>query len=1062
MVERLQLVLLIPALAFCGSALSDPGDPRVVVVATDFADLATVFGSLRLRPQLVPKVSRVPDRSQAVLVLADSYPEPRALSVEEINRLEALAAGGARLYLEFGRPHQRASCFGVQFADKPLRAIHERLVVLRKLGALEPEGLLEEHEGAYVPFVRVPQNSEVLLEYDLALGTYSRVPWPEQGVFTVTVDLGESHALSSASQRYGAGQPNYYPESVELWLSADGSQLLRAGRVEGTPVTETVRFSLKGQRARYVRFVARKFRRSPVTDFLFMGEIEVRDERGTNLALHAPYVLESPHPQSGPYCDNGRKLTDGLIEGLYTDKLSVGWGTPASPQPRNFPAMVKVPWGRGEVILSAPRLSDFRRRNFRLTRRWEELWRGVVLSLLPPGGRDAIAARYVPLEAYTEPRLWAPPRTPVKLVVKTRPGAEVRATSERLGELALSATQELTRERATVEPDGPQPGGRFEATFVAERGSDKITVTAKTATGTAATEVSFDCKPRREKYREALDLNMKWFTQSGVLPKPDGSGGIHSQVCMAWLESHPPDYDFLGSPFRVDCNAMSFEAFYLYGLLTGNERHKRISRNLANTVVAHQYTDEGRASLGGFPWLYENNDTLFFWDDNCRISNALLWLYHWTREAKYLRSALLSAELFRQIARDDTCVHRHAINRGELDKIGREAYREFSQGSDGDFRLTHWWTLAAVTGDAIYRELAEECTRLWGRQASLLGAPYAAYYAGDASLKQRLKEQAEAFLRNEEVRKHGMTTVGGGGYELAFTGDCGIATRDGEPLTDQIYATPWQFLSALRAWRATGDETCRRMCETVGDYMVRIQCHHPDKRLDGCWMRGFDVQHWEYYGAPYDPAYGPYSAYTGWMNAIAAQAFARYLLEEDPFVPVGKHPEAAAILSQVRAVNPKLISSGANVALNCPYRLSNPGSGVYADDGKKLTDGMIDGPYEDHLSVGWGIPTSGQSLHITMDLDLKKGQRLKLITQQYGAGRGSYNPDEVRVSASEDGFKFKEVRQRQFGKDGAGLLWLVLEEPVTARHLRFELEKQRRSPTTDFLFVGETKAFAAP
>ena len=705
--------------------------------------------------------------------------------------------------------------------------------------------------------------------------------------------------------------------------------------------------------------------------------------------------------------------------------------------------MVRVPWGRGEATLSGPRLSDFRQRNFRLTSRWEELWRQIVISLIPARERDGIAGRYVPLRAHTEPRVWAPPGTTVKLLVETRPDAQATATSSRTGAVTLTRTG----------------AGRFEAEFVSEAGTEQFAVSARTDAGSSSATVPFDCRPREEKYRQALDLNMEWFTQSGVLPAPDGSAGIHSQVCMAWLDGgfrNP-----LGSPFRVDCNAMSAEALYLYGLLTVKEQYKQIARNIADTVIAHQYTDPGRASLGGFPWLYENNDTIFFWDDNCRVSNALLWMYHWTDEAMYLRSALLCAELFRQVARDDTCVHRHAIDRAGLDQIGREAYRQFSTGMDCDYRLMHWWTLAAVAGDDTYRTLAQECTRLWATVAGTRGASHAAYYTAGDEARSRLRQLAQLALNSDAASEYGIATVGGGGYEAAFHGDCGIATHDGEPLTDQIYVTPWRFRSAVRAWKATGDEVCRQACEQIGDYLVRIQFRHPDRRLDGCWMRGFDVANWEYYGAPYDPAYGPYSAYTGWMNAIASQAFAWYLLDQPPFVPFGEHPEAARVLSEVRALNPRLISESENLAFRCPYRLSDPSSGPYADDGAKLADGVIDGHYPDHLSVGWHIAALGEALSVTMDLDLQQPRQIKLITQQYGAAQAGYNPDSVRVLASEDGDAYGEIGAQEFGTEGAGLLWLMLDEPAAARHLRFELRKQRRSPDTDFLFVGETKARAA-
>jgi len=1023
---------------------ADAADPVVAVVGRDAADLGSVLAALRLEHLLVQDVGGIPENADVALVLAEGYPRPTPLTDAQCRHLETIARQGVRVYVELAQPAGSNGLFDCDFGPEPARAVHERLVVLAPMGGLRPQDLLDEHDGAYVPFTRLPDGAQTLLEYDLALGTYRREPWPEHGVYAVTIDLGAEEILGKASQRYGAGQPNYYPESVELWLAGEGGDFRQVSRMSRRSMPETVSFDLDGQRARRVRFVARKLRRSPVTDFFFMGEVELLDQDGRNVALHAAYSLDTPHSQAIGYEDSGSRLTDGVVEGLYTDRLSVGWSTPQARAEGGFPAVVRVPWGRGAAILSAGRLSDFRQRNFRLTARWEELWRQMIIDLLPVADRPRVARRFVPLEAHTEPRVWAVPGTEVKLVVNTSERARVSAKCQGLGPIELIAAGK----------------GRHEVTLSPGEGRWEFDVQARTQSGDAHTRVTLDCRSRKDKYRQVLDLNMRWFMRSGVMPKPDGTEGIHSQVCMAWLDGGFQNP--LGSPFRTDCNAMSAEALYLYGKLTGEETYKRVACNIADTVVAHQFADVNKASLGGFPWLYENCDVIFFWDDNCRISNALLWLYHWTGEERYLASAALCAELFRQVARDDTCVHRHAIARPDLDRLGREAYRRYSQGTDCDYRLMHWWTLAAVTGDPVYEGLAKECTRLWSTQAGMRGCSHAAYYTGDGEIPGRLGRLAQGFLDSANVRKWGMTTVGGGGYEAAFKGDCNIATHAEEPLTDQIYSTPWLFRHALRAWKASGDERCKSMCELVGDYLARIQFRHSDTRLDGCWMRGFDLESWEYYGAPYDPQYGPYSAYTGWMNAIAAQAFAWYLLDEQPFIAPSATEEARQVVARCRKASPRLVAEGANVALGCPYRLGRNGSGPYADDGKKLTDGVVDGHYADLASVGWSIPAIGLWARVTMDLDLQQTRSIALITQQYGAGVGGYNPDEVRVLAGSDGETYELIGTARPGSKGAGLLWLRPDEPLRARHLRFELSKQRRSAITDFLFVGETKAYETP
>lgn len=1037
----LRLLAVLCCLARLPLAHGAAGEAAVTVVGPPAPGLQRALADLRLPWRAVSRLREVPAGTQSLLVLAEAYPRPRTLTPGDQAALEALVRGGTRAFVEFAQP-AGGSWLGVGFAGETRRPLYERLVMLCPLGSLRPEDLLEEHDTACLPFAALPPGAEVLAEYDRCLGTYERFPRPETGVYTVTVDLGEARPLALVSQRYGAGEPNYRPESVELYVSADGTDYGRAGGAAQAAGEEVVRFALDGRPVRYLRLKLRKFRRSPVTDFLFLGELEARDTAGANRARGCPYTLSPADAQADSYRDDGGRLTDGVLEGHWRDRLSVGFATTAPPEDRRAPALVRMPCGQGEVLLSALPLFDYARRRFRLTARWQELCRQVVLATVPPSRQPAVAARHVPLEAHTEPRVWVEPGTEVRLVVQTAAGAQARAEANGKP-LALVARGQ----------------GRWEGALTVPAGGHCFRVTSRTATGQAATTVPLDCRPRRQKYRQVLDRNLSWFTRSGVLPDPSGRGGIYSQVCLAWLDSKPVGYDFLPSPFRVDCNAMSAEAFYLYGLVSGQERYKALACNLMDTVVAHQYTDAGRPSLGAFPWLYDKCDTIYFWDDNSRIGVALLWLYYWTGRESYLRAALLGGELFRQVAREDGCVHRHDIGRGDLDRLGREDYRQFSQGADPDYRLTHWFGLAAVTGDGIYGGLGRQVLATSGGGQE--GLAHAVRYTGDEQARRQLHAIAESFLASPAVRRYGLPLAGGGEYAYAFEGDSGIATRSDppEPLCDQIYGTPWQFRAALRAWRATGDASCRRMCEHLGDYLVRLQYADEDPRLDGCFMRGFDLEHWEYYGAPYDPAYGPYSAYTGWMNAVAAQAFAWYLLDEEPFLQPRTDARAAAMLRAARAQNPPLLSDGTNLALGKPYALTEPPSGAYGDDGRKLTDGVIDGAYEDHRSVGWGLAAVGQTLQRTMTLDLGAAQQLALITQQYGAGRGTYNPNTVRVLASDDGREYRAVGEQRFGREGAGLLWLKPAAPLRARYLRFELTKQRRDGETDFLFVGETKAY---
>ncbi len=1031
---KLLLLTLLCLLFVTGAALAGPAG--YWVVGADEGDLGPVFADFRITPHVVASLDEVPLTASSVLVLSGDYATPRKLSKADLTKLQRLAASGARIYVEYVQLPAGLALGGATFAKTTRLALHERLVVLKPLGGLPAETLLDEHDSRFMPFEHLPATITTWLEYDLALGTYRRSATLDQGRFSLTVDLGKVYTLKAIKQRYGAGRAGYVPDRVKLELSEDKHHFHEIAELHGPQPLFEAAFALHNQKARYVRLVLHKFKRSPVTDFCFMGELTVLDDAGANVALGQPYTT-SP-PSAGKYADNGRKLTDGVVDGLFSDGQSVGWATAPPLGVTHTPALVKIPWGKGELWLSATSLSPFARRNFRLAANWRKLWRGLITALAPPETRSQIAARYLPLEVHCEPRCWAVPGTKVKVVVKTQPGAQVQLHSQALGQLELQRTAP----------------GEWQASFTAHKGAYHFEATAQTDSASATQTVDFECSPRREKYRRALEHNMRWFLRSGVLPKADGSAGVRSQVCLAWLESGHND----PFPFRSDCQAMTAQAFYLYWLVAGDAAFKQRALNLMQVALRVQYKDPSRASFGGFPWLLKDNSTLYFWDDNCRIATTLLWFYYWTGRREFLKGAVRAAELFRQVARKDTCVHRHAITREALDALGREAYRRFSQGDDRDYRLMHWWTLAAATGDAQYLALARECSRLWGEHSGPKGTAFAYYYAPTEALKRHAKAVADFYLNSQSFKRYGIPPLAPG-YPTPFAGDCTITTAPDEPLSDQLYSTSWLFRAFVRLSKATGDADCKRLEEALGDYLVRIQYKSRDPRLDGCWMRGFDARHWEYYGAPYDPAYGPYAAYTGWMNAVISEALAWYLLDTPPFIPLAQTPREPEVVEAVKASSPHLVSEGPNLALHASYTLSPAPDPAYDDAGGELTDGVIDGHFRDGLSAGWHL-SKGKTVRVRMRLDLGKVCTLKLITQRYGAGQGSYNPDQVSVWGSADGEEFSLLGRQAFKSEGAGLLWLELKAAQRVRYLLFELTKQCISPVTDFLFVGETEVYA--
>ena len=68
-----------------------------------------------------------------------------------------------------------------------------------------------------------------------------------------------------------------------------------------------------------------------------------------------------------------------------------------------------------------------------------------------------------------------------------------------------------------------------------------------------------------------------------------------------------------------------------------------------------------------------------------------------------------------------------------------------------------------------------------------------------------------------------------------------------------------------------------RMKEGLCDFLLNVQIASDDSRIDGGWMRAFDMELGEYFGCAKDIAWGPYSILIGWMTGCIPLCFMELL-----------------------------------------------------------------------------------------------------------------------------------------------------------------------------------------
>ena len=104
--------------------------------------------------------------------------------------------------------------------------------------------------------------------------------------------------------------------------------------------------------------------------------------------------------------------------------------------------------------------------------------------------------------------------------------------------------------------------------------------------------------------------------------------------------------------------------------------------------------------------------------------------------------------------------------------------------------------------------------------------------------------------------------------------EASLIQKNGDPASDLVYTVNYAFIGLHEASMATNDPFYIEAENRLADFLCRIQVNsstHP--YLDGCWMRGFDDELWEFFGSSADCGWGVWCVESGWTNTWIAATF---------------------------------------------------------------------------------------------------------------------------------------------------------------------------------------------
>ena len=992
------------------------------------------------------------EQFNAVTVCFDNLAQLTALPATAGEALKTYLAGGGTVYLESCGNFQLP---GWEFGSESLLMKDERLLVTTdewSRNGLPPDTLLEE-QNSYRQPVACP-GGDRLLTYGLWLGTGKLYPIEIKDYYEIKLTLPEPAAIKTITQYYGGLQPNYTPDKVELFLGNRSEAQRSIGVVDNADfVDNQLVFTLpEPVEAQVVTFRITKHRKSAATDFLVLNSLQILDADGNNLSEGLPYEFIVRGTSQGTHYGT-------LTRSKYPDSYGVERDYLLSAGPANHlnemvaPGLIRAAVGKGTLYYAATPLSRFRLDHYRLTSQWETLFEALGCQLLGPALQKQAEAKFLPMTARTRPRRWTRPGETITLLIDAPASAAV----------TIDAPWQFTEQAPRDD------GTRVFTAAAAEAGDGLIRVKAADGGSWRMRELPYSVASRAAYYRRVLDRNMQWYLQAGVLPAPDGSEGIDNTIEIGAFRGG--DAEYIGAQ-RIDTQLFSAKAFYLYYLLNGDPSWRDRALTLADRVLKLQNLDPRSATYGVWPWLVENNDGFYPQDDHTRIIETYIFLFGQTGNRDYLAAALRAIELINDLAGEDGSVACWCTFPDLIEQIGRTGIREIYETN------CVYWSLYRLdagyrgTADPLYLNHLDTLLRCYlpypgpgWENLGTMGLAVAAKYANRLTpeLQQELQNRIRAlclpYLTDPDVQEYGSFRqshdLAGGDLDRVFYNDSTMHTLAGEPISDLLYSVSSEAYWLLALLRNADTPELRQATLSVLDYLAGIQCEDADPRLDGCWMRGYDFEHDEYYGTRYDPNYGAYHAYVGWTNTRIAAALACYLLDLNPLADYCDKPDAeAALLDDIRKTGQFTYFREKNELAGVQFHCAAPptlGSATVAT----LTDGVIEGVVSDQLSAGWQLNPATTEQTLTLECDLPEQPEVNYFSIRLGGLEQRYMAQLVKLFIDDRLVLEKPLRANN------GSNQFRLPETVKAGKLRIELLKNDVSPDNDRLYIGEIRLLKA-
>ncbi len=399
---------------------------------------------------------------------------------------------------------------------------------------------------------------------------------------------------------------------------------------------------------------------------------------------------------------------------------------------------------------------------------------------------------------------------------------------------------------------------------------------------------------------KAFGKSVEWFSKNALFALDKDRGVIEGYQSGIDFEG-----DQLARPYiRMDCLAEAALIFALDWQATRNPRSKRIAEGLLDYTWSFQYSDPTSPAYGLVDWA--KGLGVFYGDDNARVILPTLSAIQILKDDKWDRHVAMA--LLANLRTTGALGFRQdRIDMPDLIKNGwAYYYNKDTISYTPHYQAFLWacflWAFLLTGKDLFLRRTVnairmtmEVCPKWrWSNGISqemgrmLLPLAFLIRTEQKAEYRKWIGTISDYVLEQQQPCGAIAEKVGDpkdGHYpppnsnEAYATTEAPVIQENGDPASDLLYTANFTFLGLHELASASHDPNIRRAEDRLAGFLSRIQVSSERHRyLNGCWMRSFDYDKWEYWGSSSDLGWGAWCVESGWMNSWIASVFALRIL----------------------------------------------------------------------------------------------------------------------------------------------------------------------------------------